>query len=142
MIPDPSTVLAHGVAARYAEEVLDAGDGSLACRGRIPAHSPAVTDGAAGTWVVLELAAQAAALLQAAGGADGDASEGAGETVGGYLVRIKNARFAQPTVPADTALVARVERTGGAGPLSLFTARVELDGRTIATADLATFANR
>lgn len=138
MIPDPATTLAHGPAARYAEEVLELGAGSLVCRGRVPAHSPAVEAGVAGTWAVLELAAQGAALLQAASqaGADADAK------VGGYLVRVRSARFTQPTVPADTDLLARVERTGGTGPLSLFTARIELDGDTIATADLATFANR
>lgn len=133
-VPDPATALAFGPEARFVEKVLDLGDGSIVCRGRVPAHSPAVSDGTAGTWALLELAAQTAALLQAAKVGEG------GGAVSGYLVRVKNARFTRPTIPADTELVVRVERTGGAGPLSLFRARVELDGEEVAVADLGTFA--
>ena len=133
--PDPATALAHGDAARFVDEVVELGTDSITCRGRVPAHSPAVTDGAAGAWAALELAAQAAGLLQAAG-----AAGGTGGPVSGYIVRIRNAHFPRSTFPADTVLVARVARTGGAGALSLFDVRVEGNGEPIATASLGTFA--
>lgn len=131
--PDPAGALAHGTAARFVDEVIEVGDGAIVCGGSVPGHSPAVVDGAAGSWATLELAAQAAALLQSA------TPEKEGEAVSGYLVRVRDARFARTTVPADRRLVVRVERAGGAGPLSLFDVRVELDGEEIVTAGLGTF---
>ena len=103
--PVPPAALAHGERARFVEEIETVGaDGdSIVCRGRVPAHSPAVDGGTAGSWTTLELAAQAAALLQAA------TARGDGGPVAGYLVRIRRARFERPTVPAEAALVARVE---------------------------------
>lgn len=144
---DPAALLPHGPPARLAEEVLELGEEQVVCRGRVPAESAAVAAGQAGAWMGLELAAQAAGLLQAAeallpptGDAGGAAR--AAEPRIGYIVRLRDARFPRPTVPAGAPLVARVELEGRGGPLSLYRVTVDLEGATprrIASANLGTY---
>lgn len=134
-LPDPAAAIAHGPEARFVDEVIELGEDSIVCRGRIPGHSPAVEGGRAPTWAALELAAQAGALLQAA-----TARGAGGRPVGGYLVRARGVRLARATVPAGRELLARVERVGGAGSLTLFDAEVELYGEVVLTAAFGTFS--
>lgn len=132
-LPDPASALAHGAEARFVHQVLALGEHDIVCRGRIPQDCPALTRGVAPTWVAIELAAQAAGLLPAA------REEPSTVPRVGYLVRVRDARWTRPTVPAEADLIARVERVGGAGPLALFRARIELDGAQIASASLGTY---
>lgn len=131
-LPSP-TLLPHTPPSRLATEVLEVGDGHVLCRGSIPADNASVHGGEAGPWMALELAAQAAGLLQAAGAGD-DA-----EPRVGYIVRIRDARFPRPGLPADVPLLARVNHDGGGGPLSLYRVRVDVDGAVVCTATLGTF---
>lgn len=131
-LPSPE-LLPHTPPSRLATGVLEIGDGHVLCRGSIPAANASARGGEAGPWMALELAAQAAGLLQAAG--EGDDVE----PRVGYIVRIRDARFSRPTLPAETTLLARVDHDGGGGPLSLYRARVELDGAVVCTATLGTY---
>jgi len=141
--PDPAVVLPHQPPARLAERVLELWQGGIRCLGRVPADSAAVVDGEAGVWMALELAAQAAGLLQAATSLQAAdlpaAAESPGEPRVGYVVRLRDARFRRPTLPAGAPLTARVELEGSGGPLSLYRARIELDGAVVARGSLATF---
>jgi predicted hotdog family 3-hydroxylacyl-ACP dehydratase len=114
--------------------VLEIWRDGIRCRGRVPLDHPSVTDGAAGSWMALELAAQAAGLLQAAG-------ERATEPRVGYVVRLRDARFRRPTLPAAAPLLATVELEGSGGPLSLYRASIVVEGddTPLAGAILGTF---
>ena len=140
---DPGAVLPHAPPARLAETVLRLGDAAIACLGSVPPGHPSVAAGRAGAWMALELAAQAAGILQAARearkGEEGEAEDGGRAPRVGYIVRLRDVRFARPDLPAGEPLVATVIEDGGGGPLSLFRACVELAGEALASAVLATF---
>ena len=122
-------------AARMVVAVLEAGTDSAVCRGRVPADSAFVTGGRAPAVVVLELAAQAAAVQQALAAPSGGAARP------GYLVVLRDATLHADEVAADAPLVATVRRTGQAGPLATYEVAVHgADGAAIATATLSTHA--
>ncbi|HMB54550.1 MAG TPA: hypothetical protein VKU40_14635 [Thermoanaerobaculia bacterium] len=135
--PDPAAVLPHQPPARLAETVLRIGDGGIVCRGRVPQGHPSVQGGAAGSWMALELAAQAAGVYQASLAAR--ENPGAADPQVGYIVRMRDVRFARPTLPAGKPLEATVRPEGGGGPFNLFRIRVDLAGDTVATAVIGTF---
>ncbi len=141
-VPDPAAVLLHQPPALLAEAVLAVEGDEILCRGRVPAGNASVRDGHAGPWMALELAAQAAGLLEAAK-RQRDADEAGAAPPAprtGYLVRVRNARFAVPRVAAEAPLVARVRQEGRGGPLTQWQATVEdADGRPVAAAGLGTF---
>jgi len=151
---DPPRLLPHEPPSLLALEVIGfdnggavTGDGdedgagpapAILCRGRVPADNAAARAGQAGTWMAIELAAQASGLLEAAlhraAGAELDALPV------GYLVRVRGARFTHPTLPADADLLARVELQGRGGPLSLYRTTIGIPGGfALASASLGTF---
>ena len=141
-VPDPSAVLLHQPPALLAEAVLSVEGDEILCRGRVPAGNASVRDGHAGPWMALELAAQVAGLLEAVKRMRDADEAGAAPPAPriGYLVRVRNARFAVPRVAAEAPLVARVRQEGRGGPLTLWQATVEdADGRPVAAAGLGTF---
>lgn len=114
---NPAELLPHGPPARWIDEVLERAAGELTCRGRIPAASPFARGGLAPAIAGLELAAQAAAVVEALERAD------AGEVSGprrGYLVRVREASLAAAGIPAEAPLLVRVRRSGGLPPLALY----------------------
>jgi predicted hotdog family 3-hydroxylacyl-ACP dehydratase len=119
--PGPGALLPHGPPARWIDEVLARGEGELVCRGRIPAASPFARGGTAPALAGLELAAQAAAVLEAL---DRAGAGGAAEPRRGYLVRVREAALAAAGIPAGAPLVVRVRRTGGLPPLAVYEVEV------------------
>jgi predicted hotdog family 3-hydroxylacyl-ACP dehydratase len=137
-LPDAASLLLHEPPALLAETLLSVTGDAIVCRGRIAADHPAADEGHAGPWMALELAAQAAGLLEAVG----VVREGGGmeSPQVGYLVRVRNARFAVPRLAAGAPLVARVTREGRGGPLTLYACTVEgAAGEPLAAAHLGTF---
>ncbi len=147
---DPSRLLPHGPPSLLALEVVgldpgseggsegDAGNGgpAILCRGRVPGAHAAARGGQAGAWMAVELAAQAAGLLQAANRPD----DRRGSPAIGYLVRVREARFTTGHLPVDADLLARTELEGRNGPLSLYRATVGIPGGfALATASLGTY---
>lgn len=137
-LPDAADLLLHEPPALLAEALLSVTGDTIVCRGRIAADHPAVHEGHAGPWMALELAAQAAGLLEAVvrlrqgGGMEAPPV--------GYLVRVRNARFAAPRLAAGAPLLARVTREGRGGPLTLYACTVEsAAGEPLAAAHLGTF---
>lgn len=128
----PVDLLPHAPPALLVREVRQLGDAHIVCRGAVPADNAAVVDGGSGPWMALELAAQAAGLLQAA-------MVGRRDSRVGYIVRIRDAGFLRPRLPAAVTLDARVDHQGGSGPLTLYRVGVERDGAAVVTATLATF---
>ena len=146
---DPTRRLPHGPPSLLALEVIgfdpgtdeeagaaDAPGPAILCRGRVPAANAAARNGQAGAWMAIELAAQAAGLLQAANRPDG----GPTSPPIGYLVRVRQAHFTTGHLPVDADLLARAELEGSNGPLSLYRATVGIPGGfALATASLGTF---
>jgi 3-hydroxyacyl-[acyl-carrier-protein] dehydratase len=137
-LPDAADLLLHESPALLAETLLSVTEDTVVCRGRVAAEHPAMRAGHAGPWMALELAAQAAGLLEAAvrlrQGGEMEAPPV------GYLVRVRNARFAAPRLAAGAPLLARVTREGRGGPLTLYACTVEsAAGEPLAAAHLGTF---
>jgi len=104
------------------------------CAGRVPADSAFVSEGRVPAVVLLEMAAQAAAVLQAL------AAPAAGPSRPGYLVAIRAATFRADEVAADAVLIATVRRTGQAGPLATFDVTVSRGAEEVVSATLSTHA--
>jgi len=109
--PSPGDALSrlpHAGVARLVEQVVETGHDHIVCEGTIPAGNPFVVDGRVPSLVLLELAAQASALLEL---------EGLAGARVGYLVRVRRAEFHQEFVAAGRPYRVRVERAAAAPPL-------------------------
>ncbi|MEM7479779.1 MAG: hypothetical protein AAF481_01285 [Acidobacteriota bacterium] len=133
---DPAHLLPHRAPARLVEKILEHGPDRVVCRGSIPPTSPFVANGRAPSFLGLELAAQGAVVLTAGIG-DGDAGDDSAPAIG-YLVRMRGAALSPEGVPAGAPLIAKIERTGGAGRLGIFSVRVTDGDRTVAEGSLST----
>lgn len=129
---DPAALLPHAPPARLVESVGEHRPDALAVRARIPPGSPFAEGPMAPGLVALELAAQAAATLEAleraARGEPGGARRG-------YLVGARDARWAPVHLPVDAPLEVRVALEARALPLSHY--RFEVAGHASGT--VATF---
>lgn len=128
----PAAALPHDEPARFVESVIERDADGILCRARIPAASPWAGGGAAPATAGLEIAAQAAAWMEALERAEeGRDAERAGEAATarrvGYLVRIRDATLGA-AIPAGAAVIARVRRSGGAPPLAIYEVEVTLAG--------------
>ena len=130
----PEGLIPHRGPARLVQTILDdRRTDVLVCRGRIPPDSAFAVDGRAPAVIVLELAAQAAAVQQALAAPVGAAVRP------GYLVAVRAAAFRADDVAAAVGLVATVRRTGQAGPLATYDVTVTgPEGEEILTATLST----
>lgn len=154
--------LPHAGPSRLLEAAVAVGPGQTIGHGRVPAAHAAAHDGRVPALLALELAAQAAAQVpqvQEAGGdreaeADGGETAGGGAGTGGgeagadpshgrrlgYLVRLRDVRFARTEIEVDAPLVAHVDLAGRTGPLARFDFVVALPtGEPIAGGSLATW---
>lgn len=118
-----ASLLPHRGYARFVGDVVESGEEALVCVGRIPVESPFVRDGLAPGFVLMELAAQAAAIELMASMGD----KGPRPRIG-YIVRARGLSWTSEGVPADTPLTASVRRGGSLPPLYLYHATVTLDG--------------
>jgi predicted hotdog family 3-hydroxylacyl-ACP dehydratase len=132
----PEGLIPHRGPARLVQTILDdRRTDVLVCGGRIPADSAFAVGGHAPAVIVLELAAQAAAVQQALAGPEGAAARP------GYLVAVRAATVRADVVAANVPLVATVRRTGQAGPLATYDVTVNgPGGQEILTATLSTHA--
>jgi predicted hotdog family 3-hydroxylacyl-ACP dehydratase len=131
----PEGLIPHRGPARLVRAILDRPQPDVVvCSGRVPADSAFVSDGRVPAVVLLEMAAQAAAVLQALAAPSQSAARP------GYLVAIRAATFRAEDVAADGVLVATVRRTGQAGPLATFDATVSCGPDEILSATLSTHA--
>ena len=132
----PEGLIPHRGPARLVQTILDdTRTDVLVCGGRIPPDSAFAVDGRAPAVILLELAAQAAAVQQALPGKAGTAARP------GYLVAVRAAIVRVDDVAANVPLVATVRRTGQAGPLATYDVTVNgPEGQEILTATLSTHA--
>ena len=132
----PEGLIPHRGPARLVQTILDdTRTDVLVCGGRIPPDSAFAVAGRAPAVIVLELAAQAAAVQQALAAPTGAAARP------GYLVAVRAAIVRVDDVAANVPLVATVRRTGQAGPLATYDVTVNgPGGQEILTATLSTHA--
>ncbi len=112
--PPPEALLPHGPPALLLRAVSEAGDGHIAAVAEVSPDHPLVAQGRFPAFLTLEAAAQAAAALEALG-----RREASGPRIG-YLVGIRDARFAVPSLPAGRPFRVAARLTGGAFPLSVY----------------------
>jgi 3-hydroxymyristoyl/3-hydroxydecanoyl-(acyl carrier protein) dehydratase len=130
---DLASLVPHAPPALLVRQILETSAEGAACLVEIPAGSPFAADGLAPAFVGLEAAAQTAAVLEAL------ERRGAPGPRLGYLVGIRDARFALPDLPVAHPLRAAVRLTGSAPPLSVYEATVELDGSPVVTGAISTY---
>jgi 3-hydroxyacyl-[acyl-carrier-protein] dehydratase len=123
-------LLPHAPPARLVRSVLTASAEEIACAAEIPPDHPLVVAGHAPACLGVEAAAQAAAVLEALARREEDP----GPRIG-YLVGIREARFAFPSLPDGRAFRVAARLTGSAPPLSIY----EIDAGGGVTATLSTF---
>ena len=96
------------------EEIVEAGEERIVCRGVLPYSSP---------FLALELAAQTAAVMAAL-----EAGEAAGPGAAvGYLAAIHDARFLVPDIPSGRPVLATVQKAGSLPPLRRYEVSVALE---------------
>ncbi|HEX3126913.1 MAG TPA: hypothetical protein VH394_06260 [Thermoanaerobaculia bacterium] len=128
--PPPGELVPHALPALLVSSVLEVSAEGATAIVEIPKDNPFVQDGRAPAFVGLEAGAQTAAVLEALG------REGTEGPKVGYVVAIRNARFATPWLPAGTPLAVTVKAAGSAPPLSIYEVNL---GNGLVTGLVSTF---
>lgn len=121
--PPPGELVPHAPPALLVSSVLEVSAEGASAIVEIPGNNPFVRKGRAPAFIGLEAGAQTAAVLEALGREGGE-----GPRIG-YVVAIRNARFATPWLPAGTPLEVTVKAAGSAPPLSIY--EVNLGGGVV-----------
>jgi 3-hydroxymyristoyl/3-hydroxydecanoyl-(acyl carrier protein) dehydratase len=108
-------LLPHTHPARLVRGVIEASEDAIVCAAEVPLDHPLVVDGRFPAFLGVEAAAQAAAVLEALARRDQEP----GPRIG-YLVGIRDARFASPALPAGRSFEVTARLQGGAFPLSIY----------------------
>ena len=137
--PPVEALVPHRGPSLLIERVLGRSEDGLEVVGRIPLANAFVAGGMAPGFVGIELAAQAAAALDALDRQRG--SPGAGPQLG-YIVGIREARFDLAGIPAGQELWAHVRLVGGASTLATYELQVRHDGASCLSAVVSTFRPR
>jgi predicted hotdog family 3-hydroxylacyl-ACP dehydratase len=136
--PPVGSLLPHRDPALLVRVVTERAPEELTCIAVIPGDHPLVQDGRAPGFLAIEMAAQAAAALEALARAP-DAPPGPRI---GYLVGVREATFHLADLPAGWPLRVTVRPAGSAPPLAVYEAWVELDGAPALTATISTYLTR
>jgi predicted hotdog family 3-hydroxylacyl-ACP dehydratase len=129
---DRHPFLPHTGSARLLTDVLEVGHDFVKALGCIPARHPLVVRGRAPASRGLELAAQAAAAMEAS-------ALGAGRPGIGYLVRVPEAVFLSPDLPVDTPLMVTARVHALAPPLAVYSVCVIIGGVESVRATISTY---
>lgn len=124
----------HFPPALLIESLVAHGPSGARGRGTIPADSPFAVAGHAPSYLGLEMAAQAAALVEALGRAGEDSASRIG-----YVVAVREARCFVRSLPVGEPLDVMVFFAGSALPLSIYAVRVEQAGRVRVEGTISTW---
>lgn len=129
-------LLPHRAPMRFISAVLDEHTEGLVCAASIPASCPLVDDTTAPAFVVLEAAAQAAALWEA-----WRRWRGAGTAAArvGYLVAARDIALGIERIPAERPLIASARLAAAMLPLTHYDIEVALDTVTVLRGKIATY---
>ncbi len=137
ILPEPILALGrvpHAPPALLVESLLARGPAGARACGLVPAVSAFAVGAVAPSYLGLEIAAQAAALVEALG-----RERGKGGPRVGYLVAIRQARCYARTLPVGVPLDVFVLPAGSAPPLSIYEIRVEREGRLLVSGTISTW---
>lgn len=127
--------LPHAGPARLVTRVVEIGADAIVCEGTVPPASPYASSSSAPTWLGVELAAQAAALLEARA----HQADLAGKRPIGYLVRIRDVRCARPAFAVGIPLRIHVHRLSAALPLFVYRISVTAGGAELLHGEISTY---
>lgn len=133
--PGPAVVPQTGV-ARLIRDVVRADDTSIVATAVVDTAHPLVADGAAPSYLGIEIGAQAAAALAALSAPQG----GGPRAVGGRLVRVREARFDTPSLPVGVVLDVTASCTGAFPPLATYRVQVTRNAAVLVEATISTYA--
>jgi predicted hotdog family 3-hydroxylacyl-ACP dehydratase len=108
---------------------------SIEATGVVPSTHPLVSGGRAPGILGLELGAQAAAAMEALAPARPFAGARAG-----YVVRVREAAFAEPDLPVDTPIRVYAQLEGAAPPLTVYRISVSIGEAEALSAVLSTLS--
>jgi predicted hotdog family 3-hydroxylacyl-ACP dehydratase len=131
--------LPHAGPARFVRTVRAVTDGAIETEGGIPDRCAWIVGGRVPAYVVLEFAAQSAAVFEIADAPDRETSETAER---GFVVRARDLRCLRRDFPSDARLRARVDLEGAAAPLAMYRFEVRANGEPIADGAFSTFVER
>lgn len=132
--PPVDSLLPHAPPARFICGILAASAEEIVCAAEIPSLHPLVAGGRLPAFAGIEAAAQAAAVLEALN----RRQETPGPRIG-YLVAVRQARFAVPALTAGRPMRVTARLQGGAFPLSIYEILVGDPGREVVTGSISTF---
>jgi len=115
---DLSALLPHAPPARLVRSLVEAPAGGIVCQAAVAASHPLAAGGRFPAFLGIEAAAQAAAVLERIEALA--RREAAPVPRIGYLVGIREARFALPSLPVDLPFRVTARLQGSAPPLSVY----------------------
>jgi len=127
-------LLPHAPPARLAHGVLELSAAGIVCAAEIPPSHPLAVAGRVPALLGIEAAAQSAAVLEALARREEDP----GPRIG-YLVGVREASFAVPSLPTGRPLRVSARLQGSAPPLSIYEIAVGEPGREAVTGTVSTF---
>lgn len=130
---NPETLLPHSGRALLLSRIITSGAENLEGEAIIRDSYPLAIDGTAPCLVGIEIAAQAAAALEALKRAEGGAGGG------GRLVRVDDATFTCGTLPVNSAIDVKVRRESVMLPLVKYRVEIATAGRLCMEARLSIF---
>ncbi len=133
--PPVERLLPHRAPMRLVEGIVARLPDGIVCRARLPEGCPLAGDGEAPTYVAIEMAAQAAAVLEALARSEG--GEAPSPRVG-YLVSVRDAIFPSGPIPVGRPVEVRLRESGRGGTLALYHALVTLGEATLLDATIGT----
>jgi len=133
---DLPVTLPHAPPARLVRSVIEAAAGEIVCVAEVPASHPLAAGSRFPAFLGIEAAAQAAAVLQAIE-VIGRREADPGPRVG-YLVGIRETRFAAATLPCGRPFRVTARLQGSAPPLSIYAITAGGAGGAV-TGTLSTF---
>jgi 3-hydroxyacyl-[acyl-carrier-protein] dehydratase len=132
--PPPETLIPHALPALLVRSVVEASPEGIVCFASIPADHPLAEEGRAPSFLGLEAAAQAAAVLEALE----RNAEDAGPRMG-YLVGIRGARLRTPHLATGRTFRVTARLHGSAPPLSMYEVTLKGAGGELLAGTISTY---
>lgn len=131
-------LIPHRPPMLFVDRVLGEAEDGATCVGRIPGACALVEKGGAAAFVALEFAAQTAAVWEAL---RRSRASGPAAARTGYLVSLKDVVLSRPAIPADAELIASVQLSAMAAPLSTYAVDVSVFGERVLRGTIGTYLN-
>jgi len=132
--PPIEGLLPHAPPARLLGGIAEASPEEIRAVAEIPPGHPLAVDGFVPAFLGIEAGAQAAAALEALN----RSPDAPGPRIG-YLVGVREARFAAAALPIGRPLLVAARFQGGAPPLSIYEIAVGEPGRETVTGTISTY---